>query len=127
MPFYGKLEYEKIKDKESFFGRPVYRLTHSFFYRRRLFEQSVYCDVGFETDFASIPEWIIFLNPRDGKWKKAAVIHDRACEMAKNKEMSYKEADLFFFDAMREDGASLFTAYFFYFWVRLNHLITLKG
>jgi len=30
MPFIGQLEYERIGNKESFVGRPVYRLTRQF-------------------------------------------------------------------------------------------------
>jgi len=69
---------------------------------------AVLCEEGFETDFASIPEWIFFLRPRNGKWAKASVIHDKACIYASNKEeMTYKQADHIFYNAMREDGASV--------------------
>jgi len=88
---------------------------------------AVLCEEGFETDFASIPEWIFFLRPRNGKLAKASVIHDKACIYASNKEeMTYKQADHIFYNAMREDGASWFTAGFINFWVRLNQLIVGK-
>lgn len=129
MPFVGELKYERLKDEESFVGRPVYRLTEEFVYRKQKKDglANVVCEKGFETDFASIPEWIFFLRPRNGKWAKSSVIHDRLCRWASEGIVPYKYADDIFYYAMREDEASWFTAMFMYFWVRLNHLITLKG
>ena len=127
--FLGELKYERIEGKESFVGRPVYRLTEPFAYctDKHLPYYTVRCDKGFETDFASIPEWFFFLRPRNGKWAKASVIHDKACLLALIDEISYKDADLFFYHAMLDDKASWFTANFMYFWVRLNHLVVRKG
>ena len=85
------------------------------------------CENGFETDFASVPDWIFFLRPRNGKWAKASVIHDKACILASEKILTYKTADLYFYYAMLDDQASWFTANFMYFWVRLNHLVLRKG
>ena len=132
MPFVGELKYEKIKDKESFVGRPLFKLTQEFGFKLGNVpnlnpEYKIICPKGFETDFASIPEWIFFLRPRNGKWAKSAVIHDRACQLASNKVLSYKTADRIFYYAMLEDEASQFTANFMYFWVRLNHLVVGKG
>lgn len=130
--FIGELEYERVEGKESFVGRPVYRLTKYLAYKceKHPFypDYQIQCDVGFETDFASIPEWIIFLNPKNGKWKKASVIHDKACLVASKRTtgLNYKDADLLFYYAMRDDGASRFTANFLYFWVRLNHIVVGK-
>ena len=133
MAFFGELKYEKIEGKESFAGRPVYRLTEFFGYvcKRNSTFYIIYCHEGFETDFASIPEWIFFVRPRNGKWMKASVIHDRACIMARDKEvvidpdfvMTYKLADQIFYEAMLEDEASLFTANFMYFWCRAKHIL----
>lgn len=126
MPFIGELRYERVKCKESFVGRSVFRLTEEFAYeinKPPKLDYKIICAEGFETDFASVPEWIRFIRPRNGKWIKASVIHDRACKLAAKKLLSYKVADTIFYYAMREDGASLFTAHFMYFWVRLNHLI----
>ena len=61
-------------------------------------------------------------NPRNGKWKKASVVHDKACKLP----MSAKTADIIFYYAMLEDEASIFTAYLLYFAVRLNHIIVGK-
>jgi hypothetical protein len=129
MPFYGNLKYEKIDGEESFAGRPIYRLTESFGYdtKKHMDGYHIVCDAGFETDFASIPEWIFFVNHRDGKWKKASVIHDKACILAKIDELTYKEADLFLYYAMLDDQASKFSANFFYFWCRAKHLLCGQG
>ena len=128
MPFIGELKYEKIPDKESFVGRPVYKLLQPFEYSSDEYKpyEPIYCETGFKTDFASIPEWLFFLRPNNGKWKKAAVIHDKACLLAKEGGMSYKEADIYFYYALKDDGASWFTTNLFYFWVRLHHIIANK-
>lgn len=129
MSFYGVLTYEKIEGGESFVGRPLYMLTDYFGYQTPLHMNNypIHCDAGFITDFASIPEWIFFINPKDGKWKSAAVIHDRACEIASKGKMTYRNADLFLYYAMLDDGSSKFSANFFYFWVRAKHLICGQG
>lgn len=124
MSFIGELNYERVPNKKSFFGRPVYRLTRPFGYKS---VKTIMCEEGFETDFASIPWWIFFLRPKNGKWKKASVIHDKACIMASKYELTYIEADNIFYYAMLDDEASRFTASFIYFWVRLNHLVVGKG
>lgn len=124
MPFLGTLKYERLEDKDSDFGRPLYRLTEPFGYYSdyHLPCEPIRCEEGFETDFASIPEWIFFLRPKNGKWKKASVIHDKACKLP----MSAKTADIIFYYAMLEDEASIFTAYLLYFAVRLNHIVVGK-
>lgn len=125
MSFIGELKYERIKGKRSVFGRPVYKLLSPIGYRIEGYK--IDCEEGFETDFASIPWFIFFLNPKNGKWKKASVIHDKACIMASNKYLTYYDADSIFYYAMLDDNASKFTASFFYFWVRINHLVVGKG
>lgn len=129
MPFIGELQYERLDGKESFVGRPVFRLTKYFSYvcDETDCQTLIECEEGFETDFASIPEWIVFLNPRHKKWKEASVIHDKACLMAKAGLMTYRIADLTFYYAMRERNASIYAATFLWFFTRLNHLILLKG
>lgn len=123
MPFIGNLKYEKVENKESFVGRPVYKLSEQFgFETTKGKGYRIYCEKGFETDFASIPEWIFFLNPRNGKWKKASVIHDKACKLP----ISAKNADIIFYYALLDDEASIFTAYLLYTAVRLNHIFVGK-
>lgn len=42
---------------------------------------SIFVDVGEETDFASVPQILQALIPRTGAWTKAAVIHDMLCRL----------------------------------------------
>ena len=125
MSFVGVLKYERVSGKRSAFGRQVYKLTAPFGYDNGTYP--VLCEVGFETDFASIPRFITFLRPKNGVWRHASVIHDKLCILASKKLLTYKEADDIFYYAMLDDGASKFTASFMYFWVRVNHIVTRKG
>lgn len=120
MPFIGTLKYEKVETEESFVGRPVYRLSEQFGYETSKGKgYKIYCEKGFKTDFASIPEWFFFLSPKNGKWQKASVIHDKACMLP----ISYKNADTIFYYALLDDKASIFTAYLLYTIVRINHIL----
>jgi hypothetical protein len=123
--FIGILKYERLLGKTSLAGRPVFRLTESLSYKNdeHLPGYIIRCEVGFETDFASIPSFIFFLRPKNGKWKTASVIHDKACILASKKMLTYKEADTIFYYAMLDDEASKFTANFIYFWCRLHNYL----
>lgn len=123
--FIGELKYERVPGKRSVFGRQVYKLLQPFGYRLEGFK--IDCEEGFETDFASIPRFISFIRPKNGKWRKASVIHDKACIMASTKYLTYYQADNIFYYAMLDDNASKFTANFMYLVVRINHLVLLKG
>lgn len=126
MPFIGELEYNKAKgDAESFAGRPFYVLTKAFAYQNDMVKKgfTVKCPKGFVTDFASIPEWFIFLDPKDSRWQRASAIHDQACRSAREGILSMKEADDYLYYAMLECGANKFEAYTFWYWVRAKHLL----
>lgn len=126
MPFIGELKYEKSnKDAESFVGRPFYVLTNVFAYQNDKVKENfiLKCPKGFVTDFASIPEWFTFLDPKDPRWQRAAVIHDQACISARKGIISMKEADAYLYYAMLECGASKFISYKFWMWARIKHLI----
>lgn len=126
MPFVGDLVYKKVYREESFVGRPVYQLTEPFMYYTEKVRKDykVICELGFKTDFASIPEWIR-VDPKGTLWRKAAAIHDKACIVAREKggKINMKEADAFFYYAMKECGTSLFTRMFFWSIVRINHIV----
>jgi hypothetical protein len=129
MPFIGTLKYKKSKkDDESFVGRPFYNLTAPFAYQddRVKRDYVLTCPKGMETDFASIPEYIFFLDPKDPRWQRAAVIHDQACRLARaGKDINMREADAYLYYAMRECGATTLQSSVFWVWVRANHI--LKG
>jgi len=126
MPFIGELEYKKSDSKaESFAGRPFYVLTKAFAYKNDDVKKDfiIKCPKGFTTDFASIPEWITFLDPKDPRWQRAAVIHDQACRSAREGIITMKEADAYLYYAMLDCGASKLQAYTFWAWVSAKHLI----
>ena len=74
---------------------------------------------GFVTDLATIPRifWS-FDSPFDGKYMSAAILHDYlySCSIAHSRQ----EADRILYSAMREEGASKWTANKFYVAVRLG-------
>jgi len=127
VPFIGELSFKKSKNEtESFAGRPFYVLTKPLAYTDDRVREGyiIKCPKGFETDFASIPEYFIFLDPKDPKWQRAAVIHDKACKLVRaTGEISMKEADDYLYYAMIECGSSTFIAWTFWFWVRAKHVV----
>jgi hypothetical protein len=62
--------------------------------------------VGYRTDLASVPWWIRWLLPPNGKYGKAAVIHDFICSYrtvnmnGQNVYVTRKTGDLIFLEAM---------------------------
>lgn len=126
MPFIGELEYRKANtDAESFAGRPFYVLTKAFAYQNDKVKKGfiLKCPKGFVTDFASIPEWFTFLDPKDPRWQRAAAIHDQACKSARAGIINMKEADAYLYYAMLDCGASKTAAYTFWLWVTAKHKI----
>lgn len=109
----------KYKDATgtNIWGRPQYKLTSPlvYDYRGRL---DIFVPAGFKTDFATIPSWIPFVRPNNGKWAKASVVHDFLCKSACTK----KFADKVFYYAMLDDEASHFTAFVLWVAVRVNHI-----
>lgn len=121
MPFLSKLEYEPAEGT-NIWGRPQYRLTAPLVYSYNDEEFTV--PAGFKTDFATIPNWIPLLRPKNGKWAKASVVHDHLC---KTKDLPKGVADRIFYYAMLDDEASIFTAWLFWLCVRSSHIVTLQG
>jgi hypothetical protein len=72
---------------------------------------------GFKTDFASVPKGLQFLYKPQGKYSRASVLHDY---LYTSKVVSRFKADEEFYQAMRYDGVSLFTASLFYLAVRIG-------
>lgn len=127
MPFIGELQYKKKDtDDVSFVGLPFYELTAPFAYSNNKVKKNyvVECPIGFETDFASIPKFLFMFRPKDPKWKRASVIHDQACKLAKSKvpPITMKEADAYLYHAMKDRGANSMIAFTFWMWVSLRHL-----
>ena len=122
MPFLSKLKYEDSVGT-NIWGRPQYVITEPLSYSfQGKFE--IVVPKGFKTDFATIPNWIPFLRPKNGKWKKASVVHDFLC---KKEGFPKGMADRIFYYAMLDDEASVFTAFVLWSAVRLSHIVTLQG
>ncbi|EFR3310104.1 DUF1353 domain-containing protein [Salmonella enterica] len=71
---------------------------------------------GFVTDLASVPRIFWTLLPPDGKYAKAAIIHDW---MYDNALRTKKEADLIFLDGMTVLGVPKWKRIIMYYAVRL--------
>jgi hypothetical protein len=56
---------------------------------------------GFETDFASVPRAFTAIIPKQGRWTRAAVLHDW---LVSKGVVSRKDADGIFRRAMKESG-----------------------
>lgn len=82
---------------------------------------------GFVTDFASIPKvlWGIVGGPADGKYRKAAVIHDflyRTAGLA-----TRPQADAVLLEAMTVSGCSWWERHVIYYGVRFGGGASYKG
>ncbi|HFG5616370.1 DUF1353 domain-containing protein [Salmonella enterica] len=71
---------------------------------------------GFVTDLATIPRIFWSLMPPDGKYAKAAIIHDY---LYNNALRTKKEADLIFLDGMTVLGVARWKRTIMYYAVRL--------
>ncbi|EEU6555214.1 DUF1353 domain-containing protein, partial [Salmonella enterica] len=71
---------------------------------------------GFVTDLASVPRIFWTILPPDGKYAKAAIIHDW---MYDNALRTKKEADLIFLDGMTVLGVPKWKRIIMYYAVRL--------
>ena len=86
--------------------RRRFELTHTFEYnfQKKGIEDQITVQIGYNTDFASVPRplWPFF--PPVGRYGKAAVIHDHLCDMKSGDpdKRSRQEADLIFRQAMKD-------------------------
>lgn len=122
MPFLvpnDELVVENIGDRKWEVHSP---LTYSFKHNDE--QVAVTVPVGYKTDFASVPRlfWIVF--PPDGKYTKAAVIHDYLCDNPRKFTSNRKETDHVFLKAMLETGVSHFKAMILFSAVRLYGIIS---
>lgn len=87
-------------------------------------DQAITVPAGYVTDFASVPRlfWIMF--PPDGKYTKAAVIHDYLCDNPKKFTYTRKQTDYVFLTAMLESGVSRFKSFILFSAVRFYAIVT---
>lgn len=78
--------------------------------------------VDMKTDGASIPRalWALIGSPYTGNYRRAAIVHDCACDEAKNNDKKRREADRMFYRACRAGGCSIWEATILYIGVRIG-------
>lgn len=117
MPFVGSLQLEEIAESDDF------RLLRGVDYLSNNASVLVRVPIGFRTDLASIPPFLRPFFNRNGKSKKAAVVHDFLYSDEVdvfNRALSRKECDLVFYEALIECKVAEFKARLFYYGVRLG-------
>lgn len=79
---------------------------------------------GYCVDGASIPRalWTLVGSPYTGDYRRASIVHDKACDDAKNKYNARRAADRMFYHACRAGGCSPSEASLLYLGVRLGAL-----
>jgi hypothetical protein len=83
---------------------------------------------GFQTDFASVPRYFVWLFPASGRYTKAAILHDYLCgEPVDNDEISRGEADGIFRQAMRTLEVAFLRRWLMWAGVRIGALGTKSG
>ena len=100
-------------------GKKYYKVTQSFRYYLDETNPDVwaYVPAGYLSDGASVPKPFWWLLPPWGRYGQAAVLHDILCEgktLFKDEipyEISRKEADHIFLDAMRHTDVPWYTRY----------------
>ena len=71
---------------------------------------------GFVTDFASIPRWLWWLYPPDGRWAQASVVHD---VLYRQQVRNRAAADAVFLQAMEVSKVPAARRWTFYLVLRL--------
>ncbi len=79
---------------------------------------------GYVVDGASIPKalWSLIGSPYTGNYRRASIVHDKACDDAKSDIAARKSADRMFYLACRAGGCSLEDARSLYLGVRIGAL-----
>lgn len=85
--------------------------------------------VGFETDFASVPGYVLLpgIVPRIGPVRKAAVVHDWIYRGHEVSRFTRRQADKIFLDAALECGMARWRAWVAYIGVRLGGWASWEG
>jgi hypothetical protein len=78
--------------------------------------------LGYSVDGASIPRalWSLIGSPYTGDYRRASVVHDKACDDANDDSSARRLADKMFYHACREGGCSIFEATLLYIGVRIG-------
>lgn len=128
--FTSPLEYEPIGTR-TLDGNPEYRILKEFQYCVGSLNHPIAIinvPEGFITDFATIPWPLNYFFKPDGKWAKAAIIHDYLyIEYYKRRDFTKVVADAIFYEAMLVLKINMFIALLFYFSTRLANTWKLDG
>jgi hypothetical protein len=78
-------------------------------------------------DGASIPRalWTLVGSPYTGDYRRASIVHDKACDDAGGNAAARRAADRMFYHACREGGCSIYEATLLYIGVRIGALTPL--
>ena len=114
--FHTPLKYERTSGRR--WGRKLYKLTEPFTYEigRNGTGLHITAPTEYVTDFASIPFFLWWILPPNGKYGKACVIHDMCCEYWSN--FSRIVGDAIFWEAMRSLRVPIYQRVTMYIGVR---------
>ena len=79
-------------------------------------------EVGFHTDFASVPRIFTWLLPTYGRYTRPAILHDKLCDLARKGEISRVDADGMFRRSMRELGVAFLRRWLMWAGVRADSI-----
>lgn len=110
-----------ITDLEVKFNSDTAILLQDLVYRHNKYGE-ITVKAGFETDFASVPGYVLLpgLVPRVGKVKWSSVVHDWIYRGHEFDRFNRKQADKIFLDAAIECGMDVWRAYIAYLGVRVG-------
>ncbi|MGH8139753.1 MAG: DUF1353 domain-containing protein [Steroidobacteraceae bacterium] len=82
---------------------------------------------GWNVDGASIPRalWTLVGSPYTGDYRRASIVHDKACGDANGDAKARRAADRMFYHACRAGGCSIFEGTLLYIGVRIGALTPL--
>lgn len=107
-------------------GNRKWKLMAPLSYYSRKYKKLIIAPIGTVTDFASVPRifWSIF--PPDGRYTRAAIIHDFLCNARKNgqlPELTREDIDYILYEAMLDIGVPKQSAIFIYAGVSLYRVL----
>ena len=97
------------------------RLAEEFWFEDRGHKKWV-TPAGYAVDGASIPRalWTLVGSPYTGRYRRASIVHDKACDDAIGKPAERRAADRMFFEACRAGGCNPIQAAILYAGVRVG-------
>jgi hypothetical protein len=79
-------------------------------------------EIGFHTDFASVPRIFTWLLPTYGRYTRPAILHDKLCDLARAGGISRADADGLFRRSMRELGVAFLRRWLMWAGVRAQSI-----